>query len=51
MVNRKRNLRLGLWLSREEKELIKSVADIKGILVTNLIIELVRKEKERLEQK
>ena len=50
MANRKRNLRLGLWLSEEEKNLIKSVADLKGMLVTNLIVELVKNEHEKLEK-
>lgn len=50
-MSRKRTLNLHLMLSKEEKELIKSVADLRGMIVTNLILELVKNEYEKLIQR
>ena len=50
-MSRKRTLNLHLMLSKEEKELIKAVADLRGMIVTNLILELVEKEYEKITQK
>ena len=50
-MTRKRTLNLHLMLSEEEKILIKKVADLRGMIVTNLILELVKKEYEKISQK
>ena len=44
MVNRKRNIHLHLMFTKEEKELLKSLAVLKNISMTELIMELVKKE-------
>ena len=50
-MSRKRTLNLHLMLSEEEKDLIKKVATLRGMIVTNLILELVRKDYEKLIQR
>ena len=51
MINRKRDKRLGLWLTSQEKQLLKDVATLKGLSVTDLIVELSLKEHEKQIQK
>ena len=48
-MSRKRNLSLHMWVTKEERELIKAVATLKGVTVTDLIIELAKKEYEKIE--
>ena len=50
MVNRKRNIHLHLMFTKEEKELLKSLADLKNMSMTNMILEWIKKEYEKLEQ-
>lgn len=49
MVNRRRNLILHIRLTKEEKELIKSVANLKGMTITDLLIQWTKKEYEKIE--
>lgn len=49
MENRKRNLVFYFRLTKEERELIKTVANLKGMTMTDMIIELVKKEYEKIE--
>lgn len=49
-MTRKRNLSLHMWVTKEERELIKTVAILKGVTVTDLLIELSRKEYKKLEK-
>ena len=51
MVNRKRNEKLGLWLTSQEKETLKKLAVLKDMSVTDIIVELSLKEYEKLIQK
>ena len=51
MVNRRRNLNLHLMFTKEEKELLKTVANLKGITMTEFINECVKKEYEILKEK
>ena len=51
MVNRKRNLNLHIWLTSQEKETLKKLATLKGMSVTDIIVELSLKEYEKLIQR
>lgn len=51
MANRRRNINLHLMFTKDEKELIKKVSTIKGVTITDLIMELVKKDYEKLLQK
>lgn len=48
MANRKRNIRLGIWLAKDERELLKKVSTIKGLTITDLIVEWAKKDYEKL---
>ena len=49
-MSRKRNLSLHVWVTKEERELIKKVANLKGVTVTDLILQWTKKEYEKLEK-
>ena len=49
MVNRKRNLMLHIRLTKKEKDLIKKVANLKNSTITDLLLTLIEKEYEKIE--
>ena len=49
MVNRKRNLMLHIRLTKKEKDLIKKVAILKDSTITDLLLKLIEKEYEKIE--
>ena len=51
MVNRKRNKKLGLWLTSQEKQILKDVATIKRVTITELIIDWAKNDYEKLMQR
>ena len=51
MINRKRNVKLGLWLTQQEKQTLKKLATLKGMSVTDIIVELSLKDYEKLIQR
>ena len=49
MANRRRNLNLNVRLTKEEIKLIKTVATLKGMTITDTLIEWAKKDYEKLE--
>ena len=50
MVNRRRNLNLHVRLTKEEIELIKTVATLKGMTLTDTLIEWAKKDYEKIKE-
>lgn len=47
--NRKRNIRFNLYLSEQEKEMIFKIAQSTGLTYTDLLVNWIQKEYEKLE--
>ena len=50
MENRKRNKKLGVWMTEKEKQIIKDIARSKGITVAELLLNWAKMEYEILEK-
>lgn len=48
--NRKRNIRFNLYLSATEKEMISKIAKSKGVTYTDLLVNWIKNEYEKLEK-
>ena len=51
VCNRKRNIRFNLYLSEQEKEMIYKISQAKGITYTELLVNWIKKDYEKLIQK
>ena len=49
--NRRRNLYLNIMYTKDERDLIKKVAKLKGITVTDMLLQYAKNEYQKLIQK
>ena len=48
-MNRKRNIRFNLYLSKEEKEMIYKISQVTGLSYTDLLVNWIKNDYEKIE--